>query len=263
MSIGEVLTSGGIGAVGGGISNYYGQKAERRKYNELIKGLQELQGDVSGQTQAQVAESQRAYSPYTQGMQGTYADLLQTIGDTDYESMMPEEQAQFEFDKAAEIGAYKNRNQDAINAELERALGGSLQSGATGGSLFSGATGKDIARNTADITGKYNMQAEEYAQQEEQNKYQKLIDKWKNDLALAQAKVNASQANIANKQNLFETQSNLFSNQRAEQSNIQSQGTQTLNDLKAQQITAQANKKGTTSGVGSFLQGMGNGLIGI
>lgn len=260
MSVEEVLVSGGIGAVTGGLSNYYGQKAERRKYDELIKGLQELQGDVSGQTQAQVAESKGAYSPYTNGMQGTYADLLQAIGNTDYESMMPEKQAQFEFDKAAEIGAYKNRNQDAINAEIERALGGSLQSGAAGGSLFSGATGKDIARNAADITGKYNMQAEQYAQQEEQNKYQKLIDKWQNDLSLAQAKVNASQANIANKQNLFGTQSNLFSSQRAEQSNIQNQGAQTLNDLKAQQITAKANRRGTTSGVGSFLQGMGMGI---
>lgn len=249
-----------IGGIGGGISNYYGQKAKRKELDALIKGLQGLQGDVGAQTQAGIAESQHAYSPYTQGMQGTYADLMNTIGSTDYASMMPEEQAQFDFNKEQAISDYKERNQADIDAEIQRALGGSLQGGAVGGSLFSGATGKDIARSTADITGKYNMQAEQYAQQEEQNKYKKLIDKWQNDLALAQAKVNASQANIQNKQGLFNTQSNMFSNQRNEQTNLQTSGNQTLNDLKAQEIAAQASRKGTTSGIGSFLQGFGIGL---
>lgn len=251
------LAGKGIGGIAGGFGNMYGQSAKRKELAALNAGLEALQGTVGQQTAQQLAQTQAAYAPYTQGLQGQYSDLMNTINAIDYESLYPSAPAEFSYDKTAAIDAYKQRNQDAINAEIERALGDVNQGGAVSGSLFSGATGKNIARSAADITGKYNMQAEQMAQQEEQNKYQQAMNRWQQIMDIANAKVNAKQSQLSNKQNLFGTTSNLFSQGQQQQSNIQTSGNQTLNELQAQRVAAQAAKKGTTSGAGAFLQGFG------
>lgn len=263
--IDPAIAQAGLKAVGapfGGFANMYGQGAKRKELNAIISGLEGLQGDVSQQTAQQLAQNQAAFAPYMQGLQGQYSDLMNTVNSIDYNSLYPSSPAQFEFDKGVTIDAYKERNNEAIQAEIDRALGGVKQTGAASGSLFSGATGKALARSAADIQGRYNQQAEQFAQQEEQNKYQQAMNRWNQDLQLAQAKMGAQQSALQNKQSLFNTTSNLFSQGQQQQSNIQTSGNQTLNDLRAQQIAAQGAKKGTTSGAGAFLQGFASSLGG-
>lgn len=256
MGMVEVVGKG-VGGIAGGFGNMSAQEARRKELEALNQGLGPLQTDVIGQTAQQLAQSQAAYAPYTQGLQGQYSDLMNEINSIDYNSMYPSGPAEFNFDTEGAIAGYKKRNTDAINAEIERALGSAEQTGATVGSLFSGATGKNISRSTADITGRYNKEAEQYAQQQEQNKYQQAMQRWNQLMQIAQAKVGAQQSALQSKQNMFNTTSNLFSQGQQQQSNIQTSGNEQLNDLKAQQIAAQAAKKGTTSGAGAFLQGFG------
>lgn len=260
----ELATMGiskGLGGLGGGVSNMYDQAGVRRSANARIKGAQQLQSEIAANEQLRTGQANQAYAPLLEGFSGNLSDLSEMIKGTDLGSYLPEEQGDFSFDRDAEIAGYKQRNQDDLQAIIDRSLGGIKAEGAASGSLFSGATGRNIARSAADIGAQANKEAEQFAQNAEPNKYQKFIDKWANQMQLANAKVNAAQSNIQNRSNLFNTQSNLFGAQRSEVTGIQNASDTARFGSRAEEEAARAEKAGTSSGGSAFFQGFAKGLM--
>ena len=218
---------------------------------EILRNALEREGQATG-----------AYAPLLEGFEGNASEYYRMLEDTDLTDYLQEAPEDFQFDKEQAIADYRTRNQGALDEMIKRSIGDIEGEGAASGSLFSGATGKSIARSTADITANALKEGEDYALREEQNQYQKYMDKFNQATQLANQRMSAIQGNLANRGTLFGTQSNIFGNMRGEVTGIQTASDEARFGTMADEGAARAAKAGTTRGRESFFQGFGAGLGG-
>lgn len=249
-----------LGGVGGGVSNYFSQGADRKKYKQQIKSNQQLQAEIADLARMREQQSEEAYGGLLQGYPQNAQDYFNALANEDAMQYVQEMPGEFEYDKEGAIDEYKARNQGALDEMIKRSLGDIEAEGAASGSLYSGATGKSIARSTADITANALKEAENYAQNEEQNKYQRYVDRFNQARDIAQQKLGASQTNLGNKGNIFSAQSGIFGNLRGEVTGIQGAADTARMQSRADEEAARVAKAGTTRGAASFFQGFGAGL---
>ena len=249
----------GVGGISGGVSGALGASRNKKELYDLAGKTDEQKQQIAAVTGQRVADLEKMYGPQLEGFDENTKSYQDALKGADYSQFNVAAPGDFDFDLNAETQRQLNPELQAI---IDRTTGTVQQSHANAGSLFSGAAGKDIARSTADIQAKEWDAAAQRANQQQQNKYQQYIDKFRNAQTAAEFNRGNYTSTIGAKKDLFNTQQGAFGQKTGLEQDLLNSGDTAQAKLQSDYNALTAKAKNSPGMLEGAVSGMASGLGG-
>lgn len=245
----------GAGGIAGGAAAYSNNQASRKTLKEQAKNAALLQTEIGNVADQRIRDLASMYSPtygstedMAQNAQA-YRDLLEGTDYSQYDLTTPEA---FQYtDEDGNPLTMEQLTEQSMNpmiqSIIDRASGAVNQSAANRGNLFSGATAKALARSTADIQAQQYDKAQQVAQQKYNNKYGEYMDRFDMTKQALQNNLQNQRYRTGDMGALVQQQTGAYGSQLNAQSDVRNAADTARTQQRAQELEAQAQKKGLQS----------------